>query len=201
MSNMPMIHPLTDDTVKQYATNAGLLCADVDISAATDAASLMDIIKAASDKWLGATSGTTDIDEGRRDWMADHNGIRMPAKGMRHLDTAEPYIKAKLVQINAQNMKLASGAADVEGEGTNVEHVKPRAYFEEDDYHDIIWLTNLGADGVVVAILRNAICVTGMKWTIDDKKVATCDVDFRGHVEKLTDNVYLPIEYYLYKAA
>lgn len=194
-----MIQPVTLDTVKEYAVNSGLMCYDVDIEKCANAAAVVTALNAAKEKWLGATSGTTNIDEGRKTWSPDHNGLRIPWKGAQWLDSAQPSIKAKLVQMNKMNLKLGSGAADVSG--TTVTKILPRTTYASDDYHKIVWVTNYGEDGLIAVVLKNALCTTGLKWSIDDKKVATCDVEFLGHADDAVTTDYLPIEYYIFAAA
>lgn len=200
MAVIPMIHPMTVDTVQQYAVNAGLIAVDLDLSKATDAATLMAAVKAAPDKWLGATSGTTNISEGRKAWNPSHNARRIPLKGDQHFDSAQPSIKAKLVQMNAHNIALMSGTAEVSTTG-NVTSIQPKAVYALESYKTVHWLTNLGSEGVILVTLKNAICVDGINWSIEDKGIATADVNFLAHADDASDIEYLPIECKLYKAA
>ena len=200
MATIPMVQPVTLETAQHYAVNAGMMVTDVDISKVTDAETFLTAVKADTAVWLGATSGTTNISEGRQVWNPDHNGLRMPWVNSEFLDTAKPSIKAKLVEMKHSNLALASGAADVEGQGTNVTKIKPRANYKPTDYKNVIWFTNLGTEGIIAVVLKNALCTTGIAWTIDDKKVATCDVEFIAHVANATEADYLPIEYLLFKS-
>lgn len=193
-----MIHPVTLETVQQYAINSGLMCYDVDIESCENAAAVVAKINSSKKNWLGATSGTTSIEEGRKTWSPDHNGLRMPWKGAQWLDSAQPSIKAKLVQMNATNLRIGSGATDISG--TTVVKALPRTTYADEDYHKIVWLTNYGESGLIAVVLKNALCTTGLKWSIDDKKVATCDVEFLGHADSPTATDYLPIEYYIFTA-
>lgn len=201
MATIPMVQPVTLATVQEYAVNAGMIVADIDLSSATDAESFLELVKKAPEKWLGATSGTTDISEGRKNWSPDHNGLRMPWVGGQNLDTAQPALKAKLVEMKATNLQIASGAADIEGMDTNVVSIKPKATYALEDYKSITWFTNKGNEGIISATLKNAICTTGLKWSIDDKKVATCDVEFLAHADSPIATDYLPIEYKIYKSS
>lgn len=200
MATIPMVQPVTLETAQRYALNAGMMVVDVDVDSATDAESFLDLIEAAPEKWLGATSGSTTISEGRETWSPDHNGLRMPWVRGTYLDTANPTIKAKLVEMKPGNIQLSSGAADISGEETNVTVVKPRTTYGLSDYHTVIWFTNFGDEAIVAVILKNAICTTGLNWTVDDKKVATCDVEFRGHAADPIATDFLPIEYRIYKS-
>lgn len=200
MATIPMVQPVTLETAQRYALNAGMMVVDIDVDSATDAESFLNLIKAAPEKWLGATDGSTTISEGRETWSPAHNGLRMPWVGGTHLDTAKPTIKTKLVEMKPGNIQLSSGAADISGEETDVITVKPRTTYGLEDYHTIVWFTNQGDEAIVAVILKNAICTTGLNWTVDDKKVATCDVEFLGHAADPIATDFLPIEYRIYKS-
>lgn len=197
---LSMVQPVTLDTVQRYAINAGMMVVDVDFSNVTDAAAFVQAVTAAKDKWLGATSGTTTISENRENWSPDHNGLRMPWKGAQWLDTAQPSIKATLVEMTAENIGFASGAVEKTTTST-VTTIKPKTTYALTDYHTITWFTNYGTDGIIAVTLKNALCTTGLNWKIDDKAVATCDVEFLGHADDPIASDYLPIEYMIYKSA
>lgn len=201
MAVIPMIQPITVDTAKRYASNAGMIVFDLDTSKLTDAATLMAAVKAAPEKWLGATSGSTTITDGRKTWSPSHNGKRTPWVGDEYLDTARPSIKAKVVEMKESTLKHVAGAAEVTGSNTKVVTIKPKATYDLSDYKTVHWLTNLGADGVILVTLKNALCVSGLNWSIDDKKIATADVEFVAHASDPTDIEYLPMECQLYLAA
>lgn len=201
MATIPMVQPVTLQTAQRYALNAGMMVVDVDISNVTDAETFLVAVKADQESWLGATSGSTTISEGRKNWSPDHNGLYIPWKGGQYLDSAQPSIKTKLVEMKPTNLKLSSGAADISDEATNAVTIKPRATYSLEDYHTVIWFTNYGNEGIVAVILKNAICTTGLNWTVDDKKVATCDVEFKGHADDPLATDYLPIEYMIFKSS
>lgn len=197
MSNMiPMLHPVSAETVQHYALNSGALARDVDFSNIKTAADFVAYFQANPGKLLGATSGTTSINEGREIWEPERNGRRIPYKGEKFSAGANPSIKANLVELTPDNIKLGSGAADIEGEGTTYVKVKPRAEFQEGDYlSNLVWFTNYGKKGIIMSILKNAICTTGTNWSIDDKKIATSALEFFGHADGPVFSDDLPIEY------
>lgn len=199
MSNIPMINPVTLDTVKNYAVASGMLVRGLNPYEYDTAEAFVTAVKEAPDSWLGATSGTTDISEGRKNWTPDHNGLRMPFKNSQFLDTAEPAIKATLIEMTPENIAVASGAADVVNtDGSKLTKIVPRATIQDGDYIEpVVWFTNLGNQGVIGCILHNALCISGMSWKVDDKKVATCDVEFRGHADSPILSDTLPIEYFV----
>lgn len=201
MSNIPMMHPVTAKTVQHYAVNSGMLVRDLDWSKFTDAAAFVAAVTAEgfAANILGATSGTTNINENRSTWSPDHNGLRVPYKGSLFLDSAQPSIKATLVEMTPANIKLAAGAADISGENTTAIKITPRATFAEGDYvGSLTWFTNYGSKGIIGATIKNALCTTGMNWSVDDKKIATCDVEFRAHADSPVFSGALPIEYFIF---
>ena len=201
MTTIPMIHPISVDTAKRYASNSGMIVIGLDVSEATDAATLLAAVKAAPETWLGATSGTTNITDGRKNWSPSHNGKRIPWVGDQFLDTARPSIKARVVEMKESTVQRMAGTADVTGAGSKVITIKPKADYDVSDYKTVHWLTNLGADGVILVTLKNALCVSGLNWSINDKQIATADVEFVAHASDPTDIEYLPMECKMYKAA
>ena len=201
--SIPMISPITAKTIKELSPNAGMLLYNFDFSSATDAQSLMSLIKSAevqAASWLGATKGGITIEEGRETWSAEVDGKRMPFVGELYLDTAQPKISTTLVQHNANTVKVASGAADVEGADTaTVQHITPRASFTEEDHLDnIVWVTNWGKNGLIVVELRNALCTSGLKFTSKDKDIMEAQVEFMGFADDVEATDELPISYHLY---
>lgn len=204
MSNIPMINAVSLDTVKNYAVSSGMLIRGLNPYDYDSVEAFLEAVKESPESWLGATSGTTDISEGRKNWTPDHNGLRIPYKGSQYLDTADPMIKATLVEMTPQNISMASGAADVvtvEGK-PNLTKIVPRVTIKDTDYIEpVVWFTNLGNQGITGAILHNALCTTGMNWKTDDKKVATCDVEFHGHADSPVLADTMPMEYFIFRNA
>lgn len=200
MSKIPMLHPVTKETVQRYAVNSGMLCHTLNFEGITNAQTFLAAVTAPeyAPNLFGATSGTTDIGENRTTWSPDHNGKRIPFVGDSFLDTAAPGIKCTLVEMTPSNIKVMSGAADVTGEDTSLIKIQPRATFQEGDYlPNVVWFTNYGTKGIIGAVLFNALCTTGLNWSVDDKKVATCSVEFKGHADSITLDDNLPIYYFI----
>lgn len=201
MAVIPMIQPITVDTAKRYASNAGMIVIGLDVSEATDAATLMAAVKAAPETWLGATIGDTAIGDGRKNWSPSHNGKRVPWVGDMHLDTAAPFLRAKIVEMKEAAIQRMAGTADVTGSGSKVITIKPKADYDVSDYNTVHWLTNLGAEGVILVTLKNALCVSGLNWSIAEKRIATANVEFVAHASDPADIEYLPMECKMYLAA
>lgn len=202
--SIPMLTPVTLETVQRYAVNAGILCVGLSLDGITDAEAFLAAVTAEgfASNILGATSGNINISEGRSTWTPDHNGKRLPFKGETFLDTAAPSLKATLVEMSPANIKRMSGAADITGDNTNAVRIKPRATFKADDYVDnLVWFTNYGEDGIICARLRNALCTSGLSWDARDKGIATASVEFRAHSDSPVMTDELPIDYWIFHTA
>jgi hypothetical protein len=178
-----------------------MLLRDLDFSQITDAETFVAAVTAEGfrEKILGATDGTTTISENRETWSPDHNGLRIPFKGSLYLDTAQPSIKATLVEMTPENIALASGAADVTGKDSKAIKITPRATFADGDYvGTLTWFTNYGTRGIIGATIKNALCTSGLSWSVDDKNIATAEVEFKAHSDSLVFTDALPIAYFIY---
>lgn len=196
---MAMITAVTADVMNRLSPDAGVVLRNVDMSTIMDASGMATLIESARndpEKWIGVTEGGIKITEGRTFWTANFDGKRMPFKGDKFLDTAEPKISFTLLEMTPENVKAASTAADVSGTGTKIT-VQPRASIATGDYMDnIVFATMIGYDGVYVCELKNALCVKGVDMSTADKEVGKLSVEFVGHQDDPTKIDTLPISYY-----
>lgn len=198
MSNIPMMHPVSKETVDHYALNAGAMMKNVVFDGITGAESFVEYVRTHAEQLMGATTGTTTIAENRETWNPERNGKRVNAKGEQYFAGADPTIKTTLIEMTPDNIKMGSGAADITGADSKVVKITPRAEIKDGDYLDnVVWFTNYGKQGIILALLKNAICTKGTSWTTNDKKVATSDVEFHGHSENVLFDDSLPMEYYV----
>lgn len=205
-STVSMISAVSVDTFNNAVYNAGVLMHDVDISSATDAASLLTLITNSENraKWFGATQGGVNIQENRTYWTPDIDGLRLPFKGQNQVDTAEPKMTGTLVELTAENVKAVSGAADMttDPSKTNITTVQPRASIKEGDYYDtVMFVGNQGSDGLFVCIMQNALCTSGINSQTGDKAVGTLPFEFTAHSNSPTFTDTLPIKYLFFKKA
>lgn len=199
-----MVSAVTADTFNNAVFNAGILLHDVDISSATDAASLLTLITSEENKkkWFGATQGGVNIQENRTYWKPDIDGLRLPFKGQYQVDTVEPKMTGTLVELTPDNVKAVSGAADLTTAG-NVTTVQARATIKEGDYFGtIIFVGNQGGDnGLFVCVMENALCTTGINSQTSDKAVATLPFEFTAHSSSVTFTDTLPVKYMFFAKA
>jgi len=202
-SALSMVSAVSADTFNNTVFNAGILIHDVDISTATDAASLLTLITSGEnrEKWFGATQGGVNIQENRTYWKPDIDGLRLPFKGQYQVDTVEPKMTGTLVELTPDNLKAVSGAADTTTEG-NITTVQPRATIREGDYFgSVTFIGNQGSDGLFACVMENALCTTGVNSQTSDKAVATLPFEFVAHSASVTFTDTLPVKYLFFATA
>lgn len=201
-----MLSPITAETYKTLAFDAGMVLVNFNFESATDAASLAALIKseeAQADSWLGATKGGANIREGKSMWSPefDYAG-RNPFKGEKRMGGAAPVMSCTLVEMRPRNVKIASGSARINGESTNVVEVQPLATIEKDAYLDnVVWVGCVGEDGYCLVEMKNALCTTGVNFQTVDKNVGTLPVEFAAHQDSPTFTEELPVRYLFYRNA
>ena len=196
-----MVSAITVDTFNNAVYNAGVLLHDIDITSATDAASLLTLITKEENKskWFGATQGGVNIQENRTYWTPEIDGLRLPFKGQNQVDSAQPKMTGTLVEFTPENVKAVSAAADQSGSGTLIK-VVPRASIKTGDYFsNVVFVGNIGPDGLFVCELKNALCTSGINSQTADKAVGTLPFEFSGHSNSPVFTDELPITYMFYK--
>lgn len=200
---MDMVTPIRAETFENLVFDAGMLFKNLDYSTATDAASLMQIIKTEKESGttlLGATKGGINPQTTFEFWAPELDGKRMPFKGEKRLSSADCVVSGTLVEMTPDNVKDVLGLADKSGEGTKIT-VQPRFSIHEGDYIDhLIWVGNLGSDGLYLVDLKNALCTTGLSTQTTDKDVGTLPFEFHGHADSVS-STELPITYLFFKAS
>ena len=198
---MEMLTAVTADVINNLSPDAGILLFNVPIDSVADAEAMAALIEQNRSKagtWGGVTDGDIKVNEGRSSWSPTFNGKRMPFKGDKFLDTAEPKISFTMLEFSPENFVVASGAADKSGSGTHIT-VTPRASYKDTDYlANVLWCTMKGHDGIYVVELQNALCTKGIDSTAGDKKVAQLAVEFTGHKNDPTELDTLPIKYHFF---
>ena len=199
MENMT---PVREETFKNLVFDAGILLRDFDYSSATDAATLATLVKTAkgdTSKLLGATKGGINLQTNYEYWSPEFDGKRMAYKGEKRLSSVSCVISGTLVEMTPDNAVSVLALADKAGEGTKIT-VQPRAEIKEGDYIDsIVWIGNLGADGLYLVELKNALCTSGLSTQTTDKDIGTLPFEFHGHAGSVSDTE-LPIKYVFFKA-
>lgn len=201
---MDMVTPVRAETFENLVFDAGMLFKNLDYSSATDASTLMTLIKTEKEKTsgsalLGATKGGINPQTNFEFWSPELDGKRMPFKGEKRLSSADCVVSGTLVEMTPDNVKDVLGLADKTGSGTKIT-VQPRFSIKEGDYIEhLVWVGNLGSDGLYLIDLKNALCTTGLSTQTTDKDVGTLPFEFHGHADDVS-STDLPITYLFFKA-
>lgn len=201
---MDMVTPVRAETFENLVFDAGMLFKNLDYSSATDASTLMTLIKTEKEKvsgsaLLGATKGGINPQTNFEFWSPELDGKRMPFKGEKRLSSADCVVSGTLVEMTPDNVKDVLGLADKTGSGTKIT-VQPRFSIKEGDYIEhLVWVGNLGSDGLYLIDLKNALCTTGLSTQTTDKDVGTLPFEFHGHADDVS-STDLPITYLFFKA-
>lgn len=200
---MDMMTPVRAETFENLVFDAGLLLRNFDYSSATDAESLAALIKEAkkdSTKLLGATKGGINPQTNFEFWEPELDGKRMSFKGAKRLSNGDAVISGTLVEMTPENAKDVIALADIGGEG-NKRFVQPRFSIDAGDYIDsLVWISNLGSDGLYLAELKNALCISGLSTQTTDKDIGTLPFEFHGHADDVNDTK-LPIIYWFFRSS
>lgn len=201
---MEMLTAVTADVMNKLSPDAGIVMYDIVLEDVTDAATMVRLIeenRGNPEHWIGVTDGGIKVNEGRSAWSPNWDGKRMPFIGDKYLDTAEPKISFTMLEFIAENVVLASGAADKDGSDGHVT-VTPRASYKREDYkQNVVFVTMVGEEGLYAAELKNALCTKGLDVSTADKAVAKLAVEFTGHKSDPTALDTLPIKYHFFPAS
>ena len=200
---MYMMSPVRAETFDNLVFDAGILLRNFDYSSATDAESLAALVKEAkkdSTKLLGATKGGINPQTNFEFWEPELDGKRMSFKGAKRLSNGDAVISGTLVEMTPENAKDVIALADIGGEG-NKQSVKPRFSIKEGDYIDsLVWIGNLGSNGLYLVELKNALCTSGLSTQTTDKDIGTLPFEFHGHADNVSDTE-LPIAYWFFRSS
>lgn len=201
---MEMITAVTADVMNRLSPDAGVVMCDVDLSNIADAAAAAALIeehRGDPAHWIGVTDGGIKVNEARSTWTPTFDGKRMPYKGDKFLDTAEPKISFTMLEFVPENVVLASGAADKGGSGNHTT-ITPRASYKLEDYKtNVVFMTMVGPEGIYAVELKNALCTKGLDLSTADKDVGKLAVEFTGHKDDPTKMDTLPIDYHFFVSA
>lgn len=201
---MSMLTAVSADVMNRLSPDAGIVLCDIDdIETVADAEAMVEIIeqmRGDPEHWIGVTDGGIKVTEGRTWWSPAFDGKRMPWKGDKFLDTAEPKMSFTLLEMTPENVSRASAAADIKKDSETKTTVTPRATIKAGDYRkNLVFVTMVGPDGLYIAVQDNALCTKGVDASTADKNVAKLAVEFVAHQENPNDYDLLPQRYYFLK--
>lgn len=199
-----MLSPITAETYQELQFDAGMLLHDFDYAAATDAATLAELVKSEAVQnasWLGATKGGVNIQENRQRWSPefDYAG-RNAFKGGTRYAGASPKMTGTLVEIRPENVKIVSGAATTTTEG-KITTIQPVADIPNDAYLDnVVWIGCVGDEGYCLVEMKNVLCPNGINFQTADKNIGTLPFEFIAHHDSPVHTDELPVKYVFFSA-
>lgn len=194
---------LTAGTFDNLQLNAGIMLKNFEYSAITSASALKTAITAAitGNKCLGATRGGGTFNVTRERRTPDIDGMRYPFIGSEFVDSSDAYLSTTLVEITADNLKLALGSGVATTSG-NVTTLKMNTAYSDTDYlTNVCWVGDLADGRFVLICLKNALNTADLQLTFADKNEGTLTVEFHAHQEAVDDYDEAPFEVLVFDTA
>lgn len=181
---------ISPNTFAELQLNAGILLSD--FSPETGEFELETDI-------LGATTGGMTIRcvPTYSDFGEDIDNCPKNMMELKQLDSWECTIGGTFLNVSADVVKLALGAADVAGN-----KITPRRDVTEADFTDVWWVGDYSdkngetKGGYIAVHLMNALSTGGFSLRSGDKAKGQFDVTFTGHVSMAEQDV-VPMEFYV----
>lgn len=181
---------ISPNTFAELQLNAGILLSDFDPE--TGEFELETDI-------LGATTGGMAIScvPTYSDFGEDIDNCPKNMMELKQLDSWECTIGGTFLNVSADVVKLALGAADVSGN-----KITPRRDVTDADFTDVWWVGDYSdkngeeKGGYIAVHLMNALSTGGFSLRSGDKAKGQFDVTFTGHVSMSAQDV-VPMEFYV----
>ncbi len=183
---MGMFTKISQDAFDQLQVDAGVLLKTFNTAspAAPDDA---DIIT--------ATTGGVQITctPTYSDYGEDVDNVPNNMKEFKHLDGWECGISTTAIGTSPDLIKLALGAADIDG--TDTSKIVPRRDLEQTDFADVWWVGDRADGGLVAVRLINALSTDGFSLQTTKNGKGQISLALTGHVSINAQDV-MPMEFY-----
>lgn len=127
------------------------------------------------------------------DFGEDVDNVPNNMKEFKHLDGWECKISTTGLGTSPELIKLALGAADIDG--TNTSKIVPRRDLEQTDFSDIWWVGDRADGGCVAIQLKNALSTGGFSLQTTKNGKGQVAIELTGHVSIEAQNV-VPMAFY-----
>ena len=146
------------------------------------------------DDMITATTGGIHIvvEPTYSDLGEDVDNCPVNMKELKHLDGWNVTIETSAYGTSAENIRMALGAADIDGSNTKI---VPRRALSQEDFCDIWWVGDKANGGFVAAHLMNALSTGGLDLQTTKNGKGQTSLTFTGHVS-IDDQDTMPIEFY-----
>ena len=144
---------------------------------------------------IAATTGgiTVSCTPTYSDLGEDVDNVPNNMKEFKHLDGWECAMSTTCLGTTPQMIKLALGAADIDG--TNTAKIIPRRDLEQTDFSDIWWVGDRADGGLVAIKLINALSTDGFSLQTTKNGKGQFALTLTGHVSIAAQDV-VPMEFY-----
>lgn len=176
---------IPENTFNALQVEAGVLLKSFDPSApaATDA------------NIICATTGGINVScvPTYSDYFEDVDNAPVNVKEGKRLDGWECKISTTGLGTSPELIKLALGAADIDG--TNTSKIVPRVDLEQTDFSDLWWVGDKADGGFVAVKLMNALSSGGFVLQTGKRAKGQVTIELTGHVSINAQSV-VPMEFY-----
>jgi hypothetical protein len=179
---------VSSDIFKECVIDSGILLKTFDVTGKTEVADADIVCDTTGD--ISATCVPTYSDMGE-----DVNNCPAGMKELMNLDGWETRLSFTALNVTAETIKMALGAADVtEGK------VVPRKTLDQaKDFSDIWWVGDRSDGGLVAVCLKNAMSSDGFSLQTTKNGKGQLSVNMMGHYT-ITDQKKVPMEFYTAEA-
>ena len=128
------------------------------------------------------------------DWGEDVDNVPNGMKELMHLDGWETSLAFTALNITAETIRMALGAADVTAETGKI---TPRMSLDqENDFTDVWWVGDMSDGGLCAICLKNALSTEGFSLQTTKNGKGQLSVTLGGHVS-INAQDEVPMEFYV----
>lgn len=127
------------------------------------------------------------------DFGEDVDNVPNNMKEFKHLDGWECTMSTTGLGTSPANIKLALGAADIDG--TNTSKIVPRRNLNQTDFGDLWWVGDRADGGLVACKLLNALSTGGFVLQTGKNAKGQVTLELMGHVSINAQDT-MPMEFY-----
>lgn len=197
MADCNILTGLTDGSKDNFQFGVGVLYKNVTNPAA------MDLDSMTADNFIGATTDEISVAANPEmiDMYENVGGAYGKFVGGDIIDYWEITMTATLLEVTAQNLKLAIGSADITDNASkpNSEVITPRNCIEDADYlTNLCWFGQLKDKRKVVIEMKNVINQGGLTFGAFKKEKGTIECEFSPRYKTSAPND-VPLRIYIEK--
>ena len=128
------------------------------------------------------------------DWGEDVDNVPNGMKELMHLDGWETSLAFTALNITAETIRMALGAADV---NTETGKITPRMSLDQEkDFTDVWWVGDMSDGGLCAICLKNALSTEGFSLQTTKNGKGQLSVTLGGHVS-INAQDEVPMEFYV----